>query len=898
MNKWLAHVFVAIGMLLVLTSGAGRALDTAILDWRFRIHTAAPSGNIAIVSIDAPSIEKLGVWPWPRTIYAQLLDKLRAAGAVDVAFDVDFSSRTTPAADAHLAEALKAFGGSAVLPIFKQIVRGADGPRAHSSTPLPEFSESAWLAAVNIVPDQGIARTYPLGETIDGQWYPSLATMLTGYLGEGSHSFTLDFGIDPRRIPTYSVADVLAGRVAAELKGKRLIVGATAIELGDRFTVPRYGTIAGVELQALAADAILSRRMLRGTSSVVTGVGLVAIMLLGFVLIRIRSALPASLLMLAVAAGIELTAVLLQQNAPVIVQTSFWHVAIAAYIVAFWLHELDLRGLVAAVAQKKFQSVAMALGDGVICTDAKGHITFWNPAAVSIFGCPHHHALGRPVTDFICFGNASNDVSTQLSRVEDQAALELVGMRADGRTFPLEVRLSSWETESERQYSAIVRDISVRKRDEERIRFLALNDELTGLANRTQLWESIKSRIVSKQTFAVLLLDLDNFKDVNDALGHEGGDKLLRQFASSLSTLVAPGSLAARLGGDEFAVVTADTGKAFETLLDAIARIFGAGERLTYVDGRAFSLSASIGSACYPEDGGTVDELLSHADIALYRAKNAGGARHVGYDASFKVEIDRQRTIEVELRSALKQGELLLHYQAQTKLENGTMVGVEALLRWQHPKHGLLAPGEFLPILEASNVACVAGEWILRTACRQGATWLAQGHPLSIGVNLFPCQFTPQLPSLIASILADTGLPAHLLEIEITENILLSNDDHTVRLLADIRKLGVRVALDDFGTGYASLTYLKRFPLDRLKIDRSFVTDFGSDATDTAIVTAIVGLSRQIGLSTIAEGIEDARCERMLRMLGCDEGQGYFYGRPMCAADIDARLSATGQAAA
>ena len=477
--------------------------------------------------------------------------------------------------------------------------------------------------------------------------------------------------------------------------------------------------------------------------------------------------------------------------------------------------------------------------------------------------------------------------------------MELVGLRRDGSTFPLEVRLSSWEAEEDRQYGAIVRDISARKKNEARIRYLALNDELTGLANRTQLWEQVKARIAADQPFAVLLLDLDNFKDVNDALGHEGGDRLLRRFADRLTTLAAdhPGSLAARLGGDEFAFVVSAQGSAFDGLVHAITEIFGAGDRLTHVDGRAFSLSASIGAACFPVDGSSEDELLLHADIALYRAKNAGGAQFVAYDPAFKAEIDRLRNIETELRSAINERALELHYQPQSSLQTGRLVGVEALLRWRHPVNGLLAPVDFLPVLEKSNMAQATGEWILRTACMQGAAWLAKGHELSLGVNLFPCQFTPQLPALIKTVLDDTGFRADLLEIEITENILLSNDEHTITVLSRIRDLGVRVALDDFGTGYASLTYLKRFPLDRIKIDRSFVTGFGFDTTNTAIVTAIVGLSRQIGLSTIAEGIEDKDCETKLRLLGCDEGQGYLYGKPVPAAAINARLEADKRAA-
>ena len=263
-----------------------------------------------------------------------------------------------------------------------------------------------------------------------------------------------------------------------------------------------------------------------------------------------------------------------------------------------------------------------------------------------------------------------------------------------------------------------------------------------------------------------------------------------------------------------------------------------------------------MGSALFPADGGTVDDLLRHADLALYRAKKSGRALHIRYHYTFKESLERHRVLEADLGRAVEAGELELHYQPQVSLADGMLIGAEALMRWRHKERGLIMPGEFLPVLSNCAMSTAVGEWVLHTACRQAAAWHAAGNSLCIGVNLFPSQFLPELPQRIAMALHDAGLPPHLLEIEITENILLCDDEKTTALLAGIRNLGVRVALDDFGTGFASLTRLKRFPLEPTENRSIFVTRLASDRADTAIVRALIGLSRESGLSTIAEGIE------------------------------------------
>lgn len=888
MKRWREHVLVVVALAVLMAAGALPAMRTALLDWRFGQAHRAPTGQVVVVGIDTASLSAVGVWPWPRSIHAQLLTKLHEAGATEVAFDVDFSSRSNAAEDGVFAQALAATGGGTILPVFKQRNRTPEGAGTFIATrPLPELADNAWLGAVNISPDaDGRVRRYPVGLEIGGEYHPSIAALLAGTPVQSERSFLLDYAIDIRRIPSLSALDVLEGR-AGNLTGKKVIIGATAIELGDHFAAPKFGIVAGVELQALAADSSLQGRMLQQTGWPVTLLGLLAIAALASMLRRRLSATKSSMLLVVSAIAIEAGAQAVQGATPWAIDTSAWFIALLGYCACIWVRELDLRGVLASIAQRRFQSIAVTLADGVICVEDDGRITFWNPAAVSIFGTDAAHAHGRAFADFIKGGQPALDAALR-ARTQNDGVVELTGLRAGGREFPLELRSSIWEAEHGSSASLIVRDITARKRNEARIRHLALHDSLTGLANRSSLCDDIRDRIMRAgpdTRFAVLLLDLDNFKEVNDKLGHDGGDMLLRRFANEARDRLGDTDCIARLGGDEFAVVCDLSRASLDEIVRRLSDIFGSGDRYTFVDGRGFLLSASIGSACFPADGGTVDDLLSHSDLALYRAKNGGRAQHVAYVPVFKAEVDSRRALEAELRRAHAQGEFVPYFQPQARLADHAIVGVEMLIRWRHPERGLVQPAQFIPVLTASPIAADVGYALIRAACRQGAAWASAGQDVRVGVNLFPSQFAQDLPQRLAEILAETGLPPRLLEVEITENILLTDDEKTIALLREVRDLGVSVALDDFGTGYASLTHLKRFPLDRLKIDRSFATTFGADPADTAIVTAIVGLARELGLHTIAEGIEDPECARLLSAAGCHEGQGYHYGRPMTAAE-------------
>ncbi|MDX2203327.1 MAG: EAL domain-containing protein [Hyphomicrobiaceae bacterium] len=895
MKHWRSHAFALAVLVAAALTGLAGTFQNTLVDLRFASAKKQPTGNVAVAAIDARALEMVGVWPWQRQTHAEILAKIQSLGVADVAFDIDFSSRATPDDDKRFAEQLKAFGGSAILPAFKQAVRNTSGALEYLATrPRKEFAEHAWLASVNVTPEKdGRVRRYESETLIDQELHPSLAVMLAGRPDVRTGSFGIDYSIDARKIPVVSISDLLAGRVSRKaLEGKKLIVGATAIELGDRFAVPVYGILPGVVVQALATETLLQSRALVGTSVPVTIAGLLLIAVIGHAVRQKRlSAGSSAAIFLPLALVVEGGAHLVQAYAAIAVDSSLWLIAIGVYFSDSVLSDLDVRRLLASIAQRRFQSIAVSLGDGIICTDAVGRVTFWNPAAEKMFDAKADTALGKPFADFLGAAGARY-IKAMLAGQAPATVLEVTGMQ-NGSELPLEIRASTWEAEDGRHHSFIVRDVTDRRRSEERMRFLAHHDLLTGLPNRNRLRELLRDRIEANPAsagFAVLLLGLDNFKEVNDRLGHDGGDFLLSDFARQLSSLFPGSDTVARIGGDEFAVVIDLEDNAVDTAAASIRNILGDGERYTYIDGQGFQVSASIGTARYPRDGSNIDDLLTHADLALFRAKADGRGLHVAYEPSLKEATERRRALEASLRQAFERREFELFYQPQVRLTDGKLVGAEALIRWRKEDGRIAPPGEFLDVLSHSRLAASVGTWILHAACEQAAAWHKAGHDICVGVNLFAPQFAPTLVGELSDTLMGTGLPANLLEIEITENILLSDDERTIELLGRIRSLGVRIALDDFGTGFASLTHLKKFPLDRLKIDRSFVTALGTDQRDTAIVGAMITLGKQLDIDTIAEGIEDAECAELLRIAGCGEAQGYFFGKPMPAEEFEERL--------
>ena len=425
----------------------------------------------------------------------------------------------------------------------------------------------------------------------------------------------------------------------------------------------------------------------------------------------------------------------------------------------------------------------------------------------------------------------------------------------------------------------------------DRVAYLASHDALTGLPNRTLFLDRLHHILANaprqRDTITVHSIDLDHFKDVNDTLGHAAGDAVLRQAAQRMQSKLRPGDTLARFGGDEFAIIQSGTNEP-EKAAAVAEKIIAALTEPFDLDGRQALLGVSIGMATYtPEKPLSADQLLKHADLALYKSKNSGRGTFHFFHEKMDAELQSRKAMEIELRTALHNHQFELHYQPQVDLSSQRIVGLEALIRWNHPRRGEIQPLDFLPIAERTGLIRPLSEWVLRTACREALKW----DPLRIAINLSPSQIQQEnIVEMVKSALAESGLPAHRLELEITENGLIDNTQRTLDVLNGLRKLGIRIAMDDFGTGYSSLGYLRRFPFDKIKIDRSFISDLGQDGNAQAIVRAIVALSRALGIQINAEGVETIEQAQALLGEGCEEVQGFLYGRPMPEKDMQELL--------
>ena len=461
------------------------------------------------------------------------------------------------------------------------------------------------------------------------------------------------------------------------------------------------------------------------------------------------------------------------------------------------------------------------------------------------------------------------------------APMEVELQAAGGEVIPSEILVRSIEHEGRPHRLLAVRDLRERKNAEARIRFLAHHDPLTELPNRalfaTRLDQEIARANRAETRLAVLCLDLDRFKEINDVFGHQAGDEALRIIAESLRIAIREGDVIARLGGDEFAVVMTDDPPPAEAsaLSNGLIQL---ADRPVVLAGQAVTLGVSVGIALYPEDGTTAGELLRNADTALYRAKDDGRGTFRFFEPAMDEALRERRALQHDLRQALGRGELRLVYQPQADIRTGEIIGFEALLRWAHPQLGNVPPDRFIPLAEECGAMLPIGEWVVRQACREAACW---PRPLSIAINLSPVQFqTGDLVATVRSALRDAGLDPRLLELEVTETVLIRDRERARAILHGLKGLGVRLAMDDFGTGYSSLSYLQSFPFDKIKIDRSFISNIERNRQSMTIVKAVVGLGHGLDLEVIAEGVETTQQLELLRGERCDAVQGYLLGRP------------------
>jgi len=509
----------------------------------------------------------------------------------------------------------------------------------------------------------------------------------------------------------------------------------------------------------------------------------------------------------------------------------------------------------------------------IVCNDRYAKM-YGLPAELTKPGTPLY-AILQYLVEKKTFAESAEETFGAINARPKDGYSQLVKSFTDGRLVSI-----SYQGTADGGWVAIHEDITERQKAEAYIAHLARHDHLTDLPNRVFLREELEKRLRRLrhgEKFAVLWLDLDRFKSVNDSLGHPIGDKLLSAVASTLANCIDGDDFVARLGGDEFAIIQANVGRPEESgvLANRIIERLGAPYE---IEGQQLNIGVSIGLAIAPTDGKNADQLLKNADLAMYRAKADGRGSYCFFEAEMDARIQARRALEIELRSALAAGQLQLHYQPLVRAKTGEVRCFEALLRWFHPRLGAIPPGEFIPLAEESGLIGPLGQWVLRTACAEAAKWPSR---FRVAVNLSPIQFKNlNLVKSILGALAASGLSASRLELEITESVLLEADSRTLAILHELHSLGVRIVMDDFGTGFSSLNYLRSFPFDKIKIDQTFVRDMSKGRDSVAIIKAIIDLGRALHIEVVAEGVETEEQLSLLLAEGCTEMQGHYFSKP------------------
>lgn len=551
--------------------------------------------------------------------------------------------------------------------------------------------------------------------------------------------------------------------------------------------------------------------------------------------------------------------------------------------------------------KERAQVTLHSIGDAVITTDARGKVEFLNPVAENLTGWSSEEAKGLPLTEVFKIFNEETGLPMQ-NPVEEclkgglitGVANHTVLIHRSGSRFAIEDSAAPIRNKEGNIIGVILVFYNVTEKREmmRQLTQLAYHDPLTQLPNRVLFHDRLNLALAkarrNQEKVAVLFLDLDRFKLVNDMLGHVMGDCLLKEVALRLSKCMRKSDTIARLGGDEFTLLipevnhVEDAARIAQKILDVLHEPF-------YINGHEFHVSASIGISLYPEDGDDAETLMRHADMAMYRAKEQGLNTFQLYIAEMNNRISERLDLEQSLRKSLDSMDFVVYYQPQVNAPTGRIEAMEALLRWRHPEKGIVSPDEFIPLAEDTGLIIPIGEWVLRTACAQNKAWQDAGYPpMTVTVNISACQFRQKnLTQLVAQVLEETELDPHLLEVEITESVTMNDAEFTSSVLQELKNMGVQIAIDDFGTGHSSLSYLKRFPIDTLKIDRSFIRDVAHDPEDAAIVTTIIAMAQNLNLSVIAEGVETAEQVSFLVQKQCEKMQGFYFSRPVSAEEFE-----------
>jgi diguanylate cyclase (GGDEF)-like protein/PAS domain S-box-containing protein len=878
--------------------------DNLAYDLSLRQIDRVIDDDIVIIAIDDISLQKLGHWPWPRSIHAQLLHTLTDVGVAAVGMDILFMEPDNryPQNDRRLLEAIRR-NGKVILPVVVSETEGV----IELSRPLEEFAQAAaQLAHVTVPFDvQGEVRHLTLFVTLpNGERIPALSLALSQSIGvssmPSSNNPLLIFSGSPHSFRQVSYIDVLSDQaIRNSLKDKAVIIGMTAAGLGRRIPTPvseENHLMSGAEFHANALAAIKTGKFISTVR--LPWVVFYMLCLVGIpVLLCPRLTPTKAVLALVISLGlmIGISFGLLKYGNVWLSPVS----AIAGLILSYPLwgkQRLEQLARLLFTEQNRAETTLAAIHDVVISTDDENRIIFMNPAAEKMFAISFASAKGLLIADLCqyekgCLVNSEKETKL-LPQVAQMAETQTIRNR-NGDEFTVRIVSKTLHTETGQLtgYVHVLNDLTEIVKIHHEIAFVGAHDALTGLPNRVLLEERLKQAINSAGRkhviFALLFIDLDGFKRINDGAGHSSGDELLKDVARRLRSWVRISDTIARWGGDEFIILLEDLTLPVEAADVATKIIEGFATPFILNDHELF-VTPSIGISLYPKNGRQTDMLLAKADAAMYSVKKNGCNNFCFYSQDLDSLAKERLILEKELHQALQAEQFEMHYQPQIDLVTGRLIGAEALIRWRHPEKGVIAPDLFIGLAEDMGLIVPLGEWIVRTVCAQINRWEQKGCPvIRIAINLSPRQFVHK--DLVTSInreILQYGVSPEKIQVEITESMMIKNPEQVIKVLNRLKSAGISIAVDDFGTGFSSLENLKRFPIDKLKIDKSFVDSVMQNPDDASIVQAVIALGHNMNMQIIAEGVETLDQLDFLRARSCDFGQGYYFSRPLCAQDL------------
>ncbi|NVK33713.1 MAG: EAL domain-containing protein [Rhodobacteraceae bacterium] len=903
-------------------TGLSTSLSRIIVEHRFELTKRAPTGDIVIVDIDARSLKNVGVWPWPRHLYGELVEKLVEGGAEQVAFDIDFSSRSTEAEDVAFAEALEKADILTGLAMFSQSAEFASSDELSSqkwdeevvNRPIEPLLDVSWPVVVSVPmePDGHVWRGLT-GQTIDGIFELSLPAFVAGIETTSSQTFWIDYGIDESALTTVSFVDVLSGDVPEDVfTGRKVIVGASAQELRDLFSVPVHEIMPGSVIQALSAESMMQGRALSWMGSVELGVLSLAIVfpLILFVGVSWKVRLLALAL---TAIAFEVVGLLLQMSFPWMLATGPAQLVLALTGLQVILKQIGLGQFLLLISRAQHYNDQRVLTqvfedsfDSIVIVDEDGIVTAVSRSAKALFATPEgsHLAPGVEAADHLP-PEILQEIMLCMSR--DDADYHPVPKTAKVLRAPGEKRIVEYvvnssqlksitddgvrENGSTLVASVTCRDVTEQRTAVKKLAYLAKYETLTGLLNRSSFTQSVSEQLASKvrhkSRCTMAMFTVNGMDRISASLGFHMADQLRQRLAKRMVEALDPEDPIALIGDDKFACFLQFEG----TESTAFAYINNLRDQLVGeydIEGIQVPVSLNIGYTVALTKDINAELLLSQSDNALSMAHADSSVKVVRFDQELEAKVRRRQHLEVELSKAIERNQLHVLYQPQVDLASRQVIGVEALLRWKHPDLGFVPPDEFISIAEESGRIHQLGAWVLQEAIREASNW---SRPIRLAVNVSAHQLTRgDLHVIVGMALAKYDFPAHMLDLELTESLFIDESIDLATPINAVLGLGCSLAMDDFGTGYSGLAYLTRFPFSKIKIDRAFISDMEQNKGHHAIVSAVVDLATAYNMNVVAEGIETESQAKLLVDLKCEIGQGYLFGRPISAEDLDTML--------